>query len=84
MNATTLRMVFALVLALALASACAQAGELTTRFRHMFVLGDSLSDQGNLLAATTALADTFNLPPIPATDHYYQGRFSNGYMICKC
>jgi phospholipase/lecithinase/hemolysin len=44
----------------------------------MFVLGDSLSDQGNLLSATTTLADSFNLPPTPATDHYYQGRFSNG------
>ena len=44
----------------------------------MFVLGDSLSDQGNLLSATTELAATFNSPPIPATDHYFDGRFSNG------
>jgi len=76
MNATSLRAVFALVLALG--SACAAAGEARPTFRHMIVLGDSLSDQGNLLSATTALADAFNLPPIPATDHYYQGRFSNG------
>ena len=54
------------------------ADEPTLKFRHMFVLGDSLSDQGNLFSATTALADTFNLPPIPASDHYYRGRFSNG------
>ena len=54
------------------------ADEPTLKFRHMFVLGDSLSDQGNLFSATTALADTFKLPPIPASDHYYRGRFSNG------
>jgi phospholipase/lecithinase/hemolysin len=76
MKAKMLRTIVGLLLMLFGASAF--AGEPTVRFRHMFVLGDSLSDQGNLFSATSALADTFNLPPIPASDHYYRGRFSNG------
>jgi hypothetical protein len=48
------------------------------KFKHMFVLGDSLSDQGNLFFATSDLGLAFNLLPIPAADHYYMGRFSNG------
>ena len=48
------------------------------KFKHLVVLGDSLSDQGNLFFATSDLGQAFNLPPIPATDHYYLGRFSNG------
>ncbi len=43
-------------------------------FSNIYVLGDSLSDQGNLYAATLATAGT----GLPANDHYYQGRFSNG------
>jgi outer membrane lipase/esterase len=54
------------------------AVNMTVKFKHMFVLGDSLSDQGNLLFATSVLGPAFNQPPIPATDHYYRGRFSNG------
>src|SRR3569833_1688755 len=46
-------------------------------FSNLFILGDSLSDQGNLFAATSALFP-LTIPPIPAADHYYQGRFSNG------
>jgi phospholipase/lecithinase/hemolysin len=41
---------------------------------HMYVLGDSLSDQGNLLFATTDLGP----PVIPSTQFYANGRFSNG------
>jgi outer membrane lipase/esterase len=44
----------------------------------MFVLGDSLSDQGNLFFATSDLGQPLNLPALPAADHYYMGRFSNG------
>ena len=76
MNMRTLRPIVALSLMLFVLPS--QAEDSTVKFRHMFVLGDSLSDQGNLLSATTALAATFNSPPIPATDHYFDGRFSNG------
>jgi len=54
------------------------ADNTTLKFKHMVVLGDSLSDQGNLFFATTDLGQAFGLPPIPAADHYYMGRFSNG------
>jgi outer membrane lipase/esterase len=54
------------------------ADHTTVKFKHMFVLGDSLSDQGNLFFATSNLGPAFNLLPIPAADHYYRGRFSNG------
>lgn len=46
--------------------------------RSMYVLGDSLSDQGNLLAATTALGAPSRQPGVPDELHYFQGRFSNG------
>lgn len=45
-------------------------------FDALYVLGDSLSDQGNLFGATTLA-----LPPgnaLPSADHYFSGRFSNG------
>lgn len=43
-------------------------------FTAMYVIGDSLSDQGNLFNATETLTGL----GLPAADHYYQGRFSNG------
>ena len=46
--------------------------------RSMYVLGDSLSDQGNLRAATSALGAPLDQPGIPDPLHYFQGRFSNG------
>lgn len=46
-------------------------------FSAMYVLGDSLSDQGDLFAATSALTD--GMFGLPDADHYFQGRFSNGY-----
>jgi len=46
--------------------------------RDMYVLGDSLSDQGNIYFATSVLGPPNGLPVVPAADHYYQGRFSNG------
>ena len=46
--------------------------------RSMYILGDSLSDQGNLLAATTALGAPSQQPGLPDETHYFHGRFSNG------
>ena len=43
-------------------------------FTDIYIIGDSLSDQGNLYAATESLGG----PGIPASDHYYQGRFADG------
>ena len=54
------------------------ADNTTVKFKHMFVLGDSLSDQGNLFFATSDLSQALNLLAIPGADHYYMGRFSNG------
>ena len=45
-------------------------------FSKLYVIGDSLSDQGNLFAATSAAAGPANA--LPASDHYFNGRFSNG------
>ena len=47
-------------------------------FSGIYVIGDSLSDQGNLFAATSVLGPPRGLPAIPASDHYFKGRFSNG------
>ncbi len=46
-----------------------------TSYTGLYVLGDSLSDEGNLFAATTALGLG---PAQPAADHYLNGGFSNG------
>jgi phospholipase/lecithinase/hemolysin len=61
------------LLALAIASPAIATGG---GFTNMYLLGDSLSDQGNLFAATTIL--TRGAVGIPRADHYYEGRFSNG------
>jgi outer membrane lipase/esterase len=45
-------------------------------FGKLYVVGDSLSDQGNLFAATAPLVGPLNA--LPASDHYFAGRFSNG------
>jgi outer membrane lipase/esterase len=45
-------------------------------FSAVHVLGDSLSDQGNLFLGTSAIAGPANALPSP--DHYFNGRFSNG------
>jgi phospholipase/lecithinase/hemolysin len=42
----------------------------------IYVLGDSLSDQGNLFAATSILTGGTN--PLPDPSRYFNGRFSNG------
>lgn len=55
-----------------LASGSSQASS----FSNIYVIGDSLSDQGNLRNATLSLSN--NTDERPASDHYFQGRFSNG------
>jgi phospholipase/lecithinase/hemolysin len=51
------------------------------QFDSFYVFGDSLADNGNILAQTTAMRMQ---PPVPpsATPHrtYFDGRFSNGYI----
>ena len=56
--------------ALLIGASGAQAGV----FNDLYLLGDSLADQGNLFQATLAAAGA----GIPASDHYFNGRFSNG------
>lgn len=46
-----------------------------TSYTGLYVLGDSLSDEGNLFAATTALGPG---PGQPDAARYFEGRFSNG------
>lgn len=43
---------------------------------NIYVVGDSLSDQGNLRAATSSLPPP--APTLPDPLHYFNGRFSNG------
>lgn len=49
-------------------------GTFAKPFSAMYVIGDSLSDQGNLFQATLTLIGSGR----PAADHYYMGRFSDG------
>lgn len=57
--------------ALSLASASAALAVTTSdRYSSFWVLGDSLSDPGNIFAATDGA--------IPASPPYFEGRFSNG------
>ena len=53
-----------------MAASAAQAGA----FNDIYLLGDSLADQGNLFQATLAATGA----GIPASDHYVDGRFANG------
>jgi outer membrane lipase/esterase len=50
----------------------------TIPLKNMYVLGDSLSDEGNLFLATSEIGPAFNVPPLPDANHYFAGRFSNG------
>src|SRR5262249_45096711 len=45
-------------------------------FDAIYVIGDSLSDQGNLFRATESVVGTARAAP--GADHYFNGRFSNG------
>jgi len=64
--ATTVRV---LVLLFSLFVQPAFADNTTVKFKHMFVLGDSLSDQGNLFSRPTSLGkrSTFRRSPRPIT-----------------
>ena len=53
---------------------------LTTMPTTMVVLGDSLSDVGNLLIATSAATPP---NPLPQPTDYFQGRFSNGPIYAE-
>jgi phospholipase/lecithinase/hemolysin len=46
----------------------------------LFVAGDSLSDPGNVYAATSTAADVLPgiIEPVPPSPPYFEGRFSNG------
>jgi outer membrane lipase/esterase len=59
------------LLALAIASPAMATGD---GFTNMYVLGDSLSDQGNVFHATEYLLGI----GIPTSEHYWQGRFADG------
>ncbi len=61
---------FALIIFLASVTQVSVAG-----FTTVYLLGDSLSDQGNLFTSTELLVGEGN--GVPASDHYYAGRFSN-------
>ncbi len=61
------------LLALAIASPALATGG---SFTNMYILGDSLSDQGNLYLAIESIFGEGN--GIPTSDHYWQGRFANG------
>lgn len=56
--------------ALLMGAGAAQAGA----FSDIYLLGDSLADQGNLYQASLATTGA----GIPASDHYFDGRFANG------
>lgn len=60
----------AAALAVLLLAVPAARAETVTQFTSFWALGDSLSDPGNLYAATGGLR--------PASPPYWQGRFSNG------
>src|SRR5215831_17687654 len=71
-----LKMAARLILLPLLAATVAAAPKTTTLpIKKLVVLGDSLSDQGNLFAATSQLLP-FGLPDAA---HYFEGRFSNGW-----
>ena len=66
----------ALVLLLA-GGGWAEARDLSARpFTNLYVFGDSLSDSGNLFAATQSVPSP--LGPQPPSPPYYRGRFSDG------
>lgn len=63
---------------LLLASLAAPLPALAVPYTGLYVLGDSLSDQGNLFAATSALGPSLGQPAQPDAARYDAGRFSNG------
>ena len=73
-----------LALLIALCLLPSLAASQTPRFDSMFVFGDSLADNGNVLKQSQLLRDD---PPVPpsTTPHrsYFEGRFSNGYVAVE-
>ena len=69
---TTLK---AVLLAAATAMPFGASAMTIDQFSSFWVLGDSLSDSGNLFAATSADPDA---DPTPTSPPYFEGRFSNG------
>ena len=63
------------LLASALLIFVAVSGSHGTPISNVYVIGDSLSDQGNLAAATATIPGA---PVLPDPLHYFNGRFSNG------
>lgn len=80
MSSTLCRMAGASMFAigLTLAAAPAHAGPYT----GLYVFGDSLSDNGNLYAASTPYAPLFGGSPVPSAP-YVNGRFSNGAVAVE-
>lgn len=73
---TGMKLITGLVLAFLLASTgiAAPGKAPKSGFISMYLLGDSLSDQGNLFYATEYLTGV----GIPDAEHYFEGRFGNG------
>jgi len=68
----------AILIAGVFATTTSAAKPTTIPIKNMYVLGDSLSDQGNLFQATSEIGPAFNVPPLPDANFYFAGRFSNG------
>ena len=68
---TNVHRVFAAALLLFVVAAGSRANPIS----NIYVIGDSLSDQGNLLGATAVIP---RAPLLPDPAHYFNGRFSNG------
>ena len=57
----------------------------TDTYSNLYVFGDSLVDTGNLFNATTAAVEAsellgLDLPVVPPTPPYFEGRFSDGEL----
>jgi outer membrane lipase/esterase len=74
----TLLLLSATLIAGVFARTISAANPTTIPIKDMYVLGDSLSDQGNLFLATSEIGPAFNVPPLPDANFYFDGRFSNG------
>ncbi|MEM1276189.1 MAG: SGNH/GDSL hydrolase family protein [Pseudomonadota bacterium] len=76
---TTRRFAVAAALVALTSGPALAANVLTDTFSSFLVFGDSLSDNGNLFAATTPPPGAINPPPAqPLSPPYFNGRFSNG------
>ena len=81
MNPATARPQFRFVALLIICLLPSIAAAQIPQFDALYVFGDSLADNGNILIQTSAMRMK---PPVPpsATPHrtYFDGRFSNGYI----